>query len=355
MNHAVTPAERWALLGCSGVVAIAGLLHSVAGDPVLVFIVAAIALAGIAFAIGEATSQLGNHVSASVAGMIQSALGNLPELFVCIFALRVGSVEVVQAALVGSILATALLILGIALMVGSARHGLLKFESRMPRMIAVLLMLAVSALVLPTLTHELYLPAAQHEQELAVVCAVALLLVFAVSTHVMLRSGERRIPPDAHARSRIWPLWFAVALLFACGLAVVLVSDWFVGALLPATERLGISEAFAGLVVVAIASNTAGVAEIRLAFQGKPDLAVSVALNGALQVALALIPTLVLISFFIIPGTPFTLTIQPIMAIALMLSVLVVTLVCVDGRADMADGAALVGLYVLIAAIFWWG
>ncbi|MBO1905482.1 sodium:proton exchanger [Microvirga sp. 3-52] len=355
MNHAVTPAERWAFLGCSGVVAIAGILHSAAADPVLVFIMAAIALAGIAFAIGEATSQLGNHVSASAAGMIQSALGNLPELFVCIFALRAGSVEVVQAALVGSILATALLILGIALMVGSARHGLLKFESRTPRMIAVLLMLAVSALVLPTLTHELYLPAARHGQELAVVCAVALLLVFTVSTREMLRNGERRIPPEARTRPRIWPLWLAVALLLAGGLAVVLVSDWFVGALLPATERLGISEAFAGLVIVAIASNTAGVAEIRLAFQGKADLAVSVALNGALQVAVAVIPTLVLISFFFFPNAPFTLTIQPIMAAALMLSVLVVTLVCVDGRADMADGAALVGLYVLIAAISWWG
>jgi Ca2+:H+ antiporter len=354
MHHGVTPAERWAFLGCSGIVAVAGLLQSVGAGAVPVFIMTAVALGGIAYVMGEATSQLGNHVRPSTAGMIQSALGNLPELFVCIFALRAGSVELVQAALVGSILATALLILGVALMVGSARHGLLKFESRMPRMIAVLLLLAVSALVLPTLSHELYLPAARHEQELAVVCAIALLLVFAVSTREMLRNGERRIPPEARIRLRIWPLWLAVAVLLAGGLAVVLVSDWFVKALLPATERLGISGAFAGLVVVAIASNTAGVAEIRLAFQGKADLAVSVALNGALQVAVAVIPTLVLISFFFFPNAPFTLTIQPIMAIALMLSVLVVTLVCVDGRADMADGAALVGLYVLITATVWW-
>lgn len=77
-------------------------------------------------------------------------------------------------------------------------------------------------------------------------------------------------------------------------------------------------------------------------------------LNSALQVAVALIPILILVSFTI-GGAPFTLAIPPILAVALFLSVLVVTVVTVDGRADVVDGAALVGLYVIIAAIFWWG
>ena len=63
---------------------------------------------------------------------------------------------------------------------------------------------------------------------------------------------------------------------------------------------------------------------------------------------------LILISFAI-GGTPFTLVIPPILAVALFLSVLVVTVVTVDGRADVVDGAALVGLHVIIATIFWWG
>ena len=355
MLKEITAVERRVILSAFATAAVAGLLHSIGAGSVLVFFTAAIALAGIAYVIGEATNQLSNHLSPSATGIIQSALGNLPELFVCIFALRAGSVAVVQAALIGSILATTVLILGVALMVGSARHGLLKFESRTPRMISVLLMLAVSALVLPTLAHELHLSAAQHQPELAVVCAIALLLVFALSTHMMLRSGERRVPPEARARPHVWPMALVVSLLAACGVMTVLLSDWFVEALKPATERLGISEAFAGLVIVAIASNTIGIVEIRLALQGKADLAVSVALNGALQVSVALIPFLVLVSFLFFGETPLTLTVPPILAVALTLSVLVVTLVCVDGRADIVDGAALVGLYVMIATIFWWG
>lgn len=352
---ALTFSDTCVIVSAFATAAVVGFLHLVGAESVLIFAMTAIALAGIAYVIGEATNQLGNHLGASAAGIVQSALGNLPELFICIFALKAGSVAVVQAALIGSIIATAVLILGVALMVGSVRHGLLKFESRTPRMIAVLLMLAASSLVLPTLAYELHLPAARHERELAVVCALALLLVFTLSTQVMLRNGERKVSPEARARPQVWPIGLVLAILAICGVITVLLSDWFIEALRPATEQLGISEAFAGFVVVAIAGNTVGVVEIRLAFQGKANLAVSVALNGALQVAIALIPVLVLVSFFFFEGAPFTLTIPPVMAAALALSVLVVTLVCVDGRADIVDGAALVGLYVLIAAIFWWG
>jgi Ca2+:H+ antiporter len=199
------------------------------------------------------------------------------------------------------------------------------------------------------------LPAGEHKQALAVICAIALLMVFAVSMRAMLRNGQRNVPAEARERAHAWPLPTAVGMLAICGVATVLVSDWFVQALNPAIDRLGISEAFAGIVVVAIVGNTVGVVEVRLALQGKADLALSVALNGALQVAVALIPILILISFFFFPDAPFTLTIPPIMAIAVALSVLVVTLVCVDGQADFVDGAALVGLYVLIATVFWWG
>ena len=120
-------------------------------------------------------------------------------------------------------------------------------------------------------------------------------------------------------------------------------------------EARGISQVFAGLVIVAIAGNAVEHAVgIQLAWRGKAELAVSVVLNSALQVAVALIPILILVSLFI-GGTPFTLAIPPLLAIAVGLAILVVTIVTVDGEADMTDGAALCGLYVIIAALFWWG
>ena len=339
----------------AGLVGLAALLHVVQAEPTLSFLSCAFALAGVAYVIGEATDQLGNHLGPAATGIVQSAVGNLPELFVCIFSLQAGLVTVVQTSLIGSILGNALLVLGLAFIAGGKRQGVLVFESQTPRMIATLLLLAVSALVLPTLAHELHLPASAHEQPLSVICAIVLLVVFGILTRAMLMQGQRAVPAEAHVRAHAWSLATAVGVLMACGIAAVLVSHWFVEALKPAIEALGISQAFAGLVLVAIAGNAVeNVVGIRLAAEGKADLAVSVVLNSALQVAVALIPILVLISFAI--GTaPFTLAIPPILAVALFLSVLVVTVVTVDGRADVVDGAALVGLYVIIAAIFWWG
>ena len=339
----------------AGLVGLAGVLHVVQAEPTLSFLSCAFALAGVAHVIGEATDQLGNHLGPAATGIVQSAVGNLPELFVCIFSLQAGLVTVVQTSLIGSILGNALLVLGLAFIAGGRRQGVLVFESQTPRMIATLLLLAVSALVLPTFAHELHLPAGAHEQPLSVICAIVLLMVFWVLTRAMLMHGQRAVPAEAHARAHAWSLATAVGVLMACGIAAVLVSDWFVEALKPAIEALGISQAFAGLVLVAIAGNAVeNVVGIRLAAEGKADLAVSVVLNSALQVAVALIPILILISFAI-GGTPFTLVIPPILAVALFLSVLVVTVVTVDGRADVVDGAALIGLYVIIAAIFWWG
>ncbi|ODU54183.1 MAG: sodium:proton exchanger [Acetobacteraceae bacterium SCN 69-10] len=350
--------ERSALLAMAAsavLVVLAAVLHVLGVEAIPSFVVCALALAGIAYVIGEATDQLGVYLGPAATGLVQSIVGNLPELFVAIFALRAGLVVVVQTSLIGSILVNALLVLGLAFVMGGARHGVLRFEDQAPRMIATLLLLAVCALVLPTLADELHLPAGAHEQPLAVVCAIVLLLVFAVQTWTVLTHGQRTVSAKAHRRDGAWPLLLAAGVLIACGIAAALVSDWFVDALQPAMQTLGINQAFAGLVIVAIAGNAVeNVVGIRLAAEGKADLALSVVLNGALQVAVALIPILILVSFAI-GGTPFTLVIPPILAAALFLSVLVVTVVTVDGRADVVDGAALIGLYIIIATIFWWG
>ena len=219
------------------------------------FVVCALALAGVAHVIGEATDQLGSHIGPAATGIVQSAVGNLPELFVAIFALQAGLIVVVQASLIGSILSNALLVLGLAFYVGGAKHGVLEFESQAPRMIAILLLLAVCALVLPTLAQELHLPAGAHEQALSVVCAIVLLLVLAVQTRAMLTQGQRTVPGEARQRGQSWPLAAAFGVLAACGIAAAFVSDWFVDALQPAMHSLSIAQAFAGLVVVAIAGN----------------------------------------------------------------------------------------------------
>jgi Ca2+:H+ antiporter len=326
-------------------------------SPVVQFVVAAVALAVLASLVGQATERLGDRLGPGATGVLQSALGNLPELFVGVFALRAGLVAVVQASLVGSILGNSLLVLGLAFMVGGARHGVQRFASDPPRMISTMTLLAVAALAMPTLVHSLHTPAEPHAEALSVACAIVLLVVFAFSIPFALRGGPTAVsrgPEEAEEPGEAWPVWLAATVLAAAGIGAAFASDWFVNALRPAMAALGLSDAFTGLVVVAIAGNAVeNVVGIQLAAKNKTDYAISVILNSSLQVALGLAPVLVLLSLVV--GTPMTLVLPELMVAALFLAALISALVVTDGKSTWLEGAILIGLYCIIAASFWWG
>jgi Ca2+:H+ antiporter len=322
---------------------------------ILLFVVSAAALAVLAALIGEGTDQLGSHLGPGATGVLQSALGNLPELFVAVFALRAGLIEVVQAALIGSILGNSLLVLGLAILVGGLRHGTQKFTAEVPRMVATLTLLAVAALAVPTLAAKLHTPAASYVEQLSIACAVVVLVVFIASIPVALKGGPITIPSQASGDSVVWPLWLAVTVLVAAGIGAGLVSEWFVSALEPAMTTLHLSQAFTGLVVVALAGNAVEHSVgVQLAARNKMDFAISVILNSSLQVALALIPFLVLLSLFL-GGASLTLVLPPLMVVAVGLTVLLSTVITYDGESTWLEGAALIGLYCVIAVSFWWG
>jgi Ca2+:H+ antiporter len=307
----------------AAVVVVAAVLHFAGADPIVQFACTAVALSLLAMNVSSGTEHVGEHLSPGVTGIIQAALGNLPELLVCVFALRAGLVQVVQAALIGSILVNSLLVLGIAILVGGIKHGRLSFDAETPRMIASLMMLAVAALAIPTLAAELHTPAASHEA-----------------------------PENSETA---WPLWLALTVLIVASAGAAVVSEWFVGALEPAIESLHISQAFAGIVVVAIAGNAVeNVVGIRLAAKNRPDYALSVILNSSLLIALVVVPTLVLLSF-VLGGPVLTLVLPPLLIAALLLTTLTSAIIVNDGETIWLEGVALIGLYCIIAAAFWWG
>jgi Ca2+:H+ antiporter len=335
--------------------ALAGVMHYTHANVVLAFVVTAAALALLALLVGDATEQLGSRLGPGATGILQSALGNLPELFVCIFALRAGLVDVVKAALVGSILGNSLLVFGLALFLGGMKNGTLVFKSEPPRMIVTLMMLAVTALMIPTLSKELHSAAETHLEVLSVVCSLVLLTTLAASIWFSIKRDPAVVPDPGGEQHAEWGMGLTVGVLAMASVGAVFVSDWFVEGLKPAMDVLGISEVFAGLVVVAIAGNAIeNLVGIQLAWKNQADYAVSVILNSSLQIALGLIPALVLISF-VAGGSILTLVLPPLLVAALLLTAIVQAFVVYDGEAIWMEGLALVGLYVIIAAAFWWG
>ncbi len=341
---------EWILIGLAALaVAAAAVAHYLDAPPVLAFAVAAVAIAFLAYLVGGATEQLGGRVGPSAAGVVQSALGNMPELFIALFALHEGLVRVVQTALIGSVIANSVLVLGIAFLVGGLRNGTQKFDSPRARSIATLGMLAAAILSVPTLAHAFHAPAAAHGRTLSFICAGVLLVVFFVTLPSFLSGIE-----DDQAEPPRWSLPTTVAVLAGAGIAAAFASDWFVTALTPATEALGMSQDFAGLVVVAIAGNAVeNVVGVQLAARNRPDFAISVIVSSALQVALFLTPVLVFVSLFF--AANLTLVFPTLLAIALLRAAGIGALVVYDAESTWEEGAMLIGLYIVIAASFWWG
>jgi Ca2+:H+ antiporter len=233
--------------------------------------------------------------------------------------------------------------------VGGLKNGTQTFDSPRARLIATLTILSAAILSVPTLSHAVHTTAASHEKSLSLICAGVLIALFFLTLPALLAVRDTFEPETPR-----WSLPITVTVLGGAGVAAALVSDWFVTALKPATEALGMSEVFAGLIVVAIAGNAVeNVVGVQLAARNRPDFAISVIINSALQVALLLTPILVFVSLFF--ATPLTLVFPTLLAICLLLSAWILAVVVYDGDSTWEEGAILVGFYIVVAASFWWG
>jgi Ca2+:H+ antiporter len=400
----LTRFERSALLLIAVLTALAGVADYRAWPAIPRFLLATFALAGLAWVVSFATEQLGERFGPGVTGMMQSTLGNLPELFVVVFALQKGELVVAQTAIVGSILANALLVLGLVIVVGARRapDGLMRFSKRLPRDTATLLQVTVFIIVLLGLSLGAHDPASHHVKAISAVGAVCLLVVYLTWVVPYLRSdvapGEARgrpgrdderpaaggpervrqgagepeegvveesapeegaveggvveegtVDPEPRPAPRL-SLALTLVLLVVAGAASAFVSDWFVNGLLPAISILHISQAFAGLVIVAIAGNAVeNTAGLVLAWKGRSDLAISVVKNSVAQIAAFLFPLLVLVSLLL--ATTLTFALAPVYIGALALTALALWQVTGDGEAAEFEGWALVALYVILAAL----
>jgi Ca2+:H+ antiporter len=333
--------------------------------PLARFAFAVVALAFGAVAVSEATERLAHRMSPAATGVVQSTLGNLPELFLAIFALQAGLTEVVAAALVGSVLGNALFVLGLALLAGGLRHGHLRFSKAANRLYATELLLGVAALVIPFLATRPGEPDFGHAEELSAFVAIVLLVLFAASVPISLRlreAGPGSMEADepepavaAPAHLAAPPLGQTLVLLGASAASAAFVAEWFVDALEPAMAAIGMSEAFAGLIVVAVAGNAIEhLAGVTAAWKQRGDLALSLILNSALQVVLFLAPVIVLLSFVVAP-VPLTLVFDPLLLGTLVATVLLVYAIVMDGEANAFEGAMLLGLYAIVGAAVWFG
>jgi Ca2+:H+ antiporter len=347
------------LVALAGFARYAGALGHVAA-----FVIAGIALAGVAWIVSFSTEQVGERFGTAATGMMQSTLGNLPEFFVVIFALNAGEKVVAETAILGSILVNALLVLGLVIIVGALRteDKVMRFNPRLPNDTATMLLIASFIILLVALADGANDSASHHIKAISIVGAVAILAAYGVWVHQYLTTkpaaqeggtGQGGAAGDpAHGRGEPPRVSTATSLMLLglSGLAAAFVSDWFVHALEPTIHTLGISRSFAGLVIVATAGNAVEHAVgVVLAAKGQSELAISVVKNSVAQIAAFLYPLLVLAS--LLTATTLTFALTPVYTGALLGTSVIVWQITGDGEATPFEGAALISAFVILATV----
>ncbi|KAG0159630.1 hypothetical protein PDIDSM_7152 [Penicillium digitatum] len=170
----------------------AGVACKAAGlSPAIIFAMNAVAIIPLAGLLSHATESVASRLGDTIGALINVTFGNAVELILFIIALVKNEIRIVQASLLGSILANLLLIMGMAFLAGGLRFREQIYNSTVTQMNACLLSLSVVSLLLPTAFHASWSDSTNADHETLKVSrgtSVVLLLVYILYIIFQLRT-----------------------------------------------------------------------------------------------------------------------------------------------------------------------
>jgi Ca2+:H+ antiporter len=336
-------------------------------DASIIFITSALGVIPTAALMGRATEELAARSGPGIGGFLNVTFGNAPELIIAFFALNEGLQEVVKASLIGSILGNILLVMGAAMFIGGRKRERQHFDRTAANVTALMLLLAVVAMIMPALFELVQgegLPRPDEEahnypsnvEQLSVAVAIVLLatylagLLFSLRTHKDLFNPSHA--PEDHV-AEPWSVRKSVLMLAIAGVAVGVMSEILVGSISEASESIGLSPFFVGVIVVAIVGNAAEHwVAIYFAARDKMDLAVNIAIGSSAQIALFAAPVLVLLSL-VVGDFPMALVFNGFELGAVVLAVFIAQQVVAEGESTWFEGLQLLAVYAVLGLTFY--
>jgi Ca2+:H+ antiporter len=330
-----------------------------------VFITSALGIVPLAIWLSTATEEVAIVAGPSLGGLLNAVFGNATELIIALSALRAGLVDIVKASITGTLISNLLLAMGLSMFLGGLRYKEQEFQSAVARVNGSLMTLAVVAILLPAMVIFTSSGVSTTAiSQLSITAAVVLILVYALTllfslkTHnylydvsvVDLQESEHEGGADVVSHKPNLVLWMGVLIVATLGVAFE--SELFVGAVEAATEGLGLTPLFTGVILLPLVGGAAEyVTAVRVAMKNNMDLSVSVAMGSSLLVALLVAPILVLVGQAI--GQPMDLSFNPFEVVAVIITVTIANLISLDGRSNWLEGVMLLATYVILGAAFY--
>jgi Ca2+:H+ antiporter len=333
----------------------------------IIFVTSALGVIPTAALMGRATEELAARSGPGIGGLLNVTFGNAPELIIAFFALNEGLQEVVKASLIGSILGNVLLVMGAAMLVGGLGRERQRFNATAANVQSLMLLLAVVALIAPAIFELVQgsgLPRPDAKsvdydsdvEKLSVGVALVLLGTYVAGLFFSLKTHRRLFNPEHGPEDHIgepWPVRRSVIMLAIAGVAVGLMSEILVGSISEASDSIGLSPFFVGVIVVAIVGNAAEHwVAIYFAMRDKMDLAVNIAIGSSAQIALFAAPVLVLLSLFV-GDFPMALVFNGFELGAVVFAVLIAQRVTQEGESTWFEGLQLLAVYAVLGLTFY--
>jgi len=357
--------------------------HGASWEPKVTFILAALGVIPLAHLMGEATEQLAEHTGPTLGGLLNATFGNAAEIIIGVIALSKGLNEIVKASLTGSILGNLLLVSGAAMLAGGWKRERQVFSRSAAEANAGLLALAAGAMLLPAIfhftaerVHDIKLH--EHEEKVSLATSFVLLAVYGLGLLFTLRT-HKHLFTRPHAQSeedkpgisaiggRAWSVKGSVIVLLAASVGIAVVAELLVGSAEAMAKSFGWSEVFVGVVLLAIIGNAAEHSTaVMLAMRDDMDTAMTISYQSSIQIALFAVPFLVLVSWLMhsmgwspheLHGEavkPLNLIFSPLEVVAVVLTVGIVIVLCMNGESNWFEGVLLLGLYAILGIAFFY-
>jgi Ca2+:H+ antiporter len=353
--------------------------HGKSWEPTVTFLLAALAVIPLAHLMGEATEHLAERTGPTWGGLLNATFGNAAELIIAVIAISKGLNPIVKASLTGSILGNLLLVAGAAMLVGGWNREKQCFSKAAVEANAGLLVVAVAAMLFPAIFDFTFRASdphfREHEHGISVGTSVILLavyglgLLFTLRTHSHIFSPKPAESPEEPAGlSSVHPGWSVkksvIALLMASA-GIGLVAELLVGAADKMAQSLGWNHIFVGVILLAIIGNAAEHSTaLLLARRNDMDTAMTISFQSSIQIALFATPFLVLLSILMLrlnlihpekgAAQPLDLIFSPMEVVAVLLTVLIVVVVCLNGQSNWFEGVLLLAVYCILGITFFY-
>jgi Ca2+:H+ antiporter len=345
--------------------------------------------------VGDTTEHLAEHFGVTGGSLINVTFSNTPEIILSIVAVQAGLIDLVKANIIGSILGEILFVLGLSLVFGGLKYKEQIFNKNIIVFHTSTLFLAVFILSIPTilifenllvesnnlannkdihLSNNVSLMSISFAFILLIVYVFALIFTLKTHPHLFLdisdknndvssrheRQGESVYNEPQTATSelkseynnkQIWSKKKSIGLLLVSMIGVAVISEILVGSVEETIKRFNLGVIFVGAIIVGIAGNVPEhVTSIMLARKGKLDLSLGIAASSGSQVALFVLPVIVIASMII--GKTFSMVFTSFELIAVFVSTILVNIITYRGKSNWFQGIILVALYIAIAIGF---